>query len=588
MPFNDSSPEATTVVSLLERAAGRPDQGLRLVDRGEREEWLPWPEIHRRAHATAGALHRHGVAPGDRVALIYPTCAEFFAAFFGTLVVGAVPVPLYPPVRLGRLAEYLERTAAMVTAAGARLILADARVRRILGPAVAAARPELGCHTLADLPAGTVAAASIGPDDLALIQFSSGTTVDPKPVALSHRAVTAQPRLLNANWPDSDELRHSGVSWLPLYHDMGLIGCVLPALERPGTLTLLPPEAFVAWPALWLRAISRYRATVSPAPNFAFGLCVDKIRDDELEGVDLSCWLIALNGAEAIAPEVLRAFQSRFARWGFRAEALTPVYGLSEAALAVTFSDLAAPFMSRTFDRDQLAVGRRAVPATDGRELVSVGRPLPGFEVVIAGAAAAGEIGEVLVRGPSLMTGYYGRPEATAAALADGWLHTGDLGFLHDGELYLVGRAKDVLILNGRNHAPEEVELALGGVAGVRTGCAVAASYLPEGAPREQLMVFVEAARELAAAAYGDLAAACRSAILAAAGLAVDTLLVVPPGTLPRTSSGKLRRGDTLRRHLAGELAPAVEPGALRLAGAVVRSSLAFARLARERVKSDE
>jgi acyl-CoA synthetase (AMP-forming)/AMP-acid ligase II len=566
--------------------------GLRFVDRREQERFFDWAELVARARPVAGGLRALGVGRGERVALVYSTCPEFFDAFFGIWLAGAVPVPLYPPVRLGRLDEYHQRTARMIELAGARLVLAEPRIRRLLGQAVAAARPPLGCRTLGDLPA----ASSIGeddltapphPDELALVQFSSGTTVDPKPVALSHRAVAAQVRALNSLWPEQSQLEHSGVSWLPLYHDMGLIGCIFPAFDLPATLTLLGPELFVAKPALWLRALGRYRATISPAPNFAYGLCVAKVRDEEMAGVDLSHWRVALNGAEAVAPSVLRAFTERFARWGFRPEALTPVYGLSEAALAVTFSSFEQPFTSRRFDRRALAEQGTAMelpgPERSGAELVSVGRPLPGFELEIR-HADTGEplpqrrVGRVWVRGPSLMDGYLDQPEATAAALVDGWLDTGDLGFLAGGELYLSGRAKELIILRGRNYAPEIVERPLAELAGARPGCAVALSWLPEGADGEVLWLFVETARGATPETLRTLPERCRVAVLAATRLAVDEVHLLAPGTLPRTSSGKLRRGETLRRFLAGELDAPTPATPLRLAGAVARSSLAYAR----------
>ncbi len=571
-----------TLNRLLERAAGFPETGLRFVDRREREQWAGWDEIHRSATGVAGALLELGIERGQRVALIYPTCREFFDAFFGILLAGAVPVPLYPPVRLGRLDEYHARTAAMLGAAGARLVLADRRIRRLLGRTITAARPPLGCLTLRSLPRADAPAAAVEPAALALVQFSSGTTVDPKPVALSHRAVLAHVRTLNSFWPDTAGVVDSGVSWLPLYHDMGLIGCVFPALERPAVLTLLGPEVFVARPAVWLRALSRYRATISVAPNFAYGLCVDKIRDVELDGVDLGAWRVALNGAEPVAPPVLRAFQHRFARWGFRPEALTPVYGLSEATLAVTFSALDRPFRSERFDRDLLASEGCARRDEDGIELVSVGRPLPGVEVELRDdgerAVSAGRVGRVLARGPSLMDGYLGRPEATARALREGWLDTGDLGFLYDGELFLTGRAKDVVILHGRNYLPVEIEHAVEAVEGFRRGCAVAASWLPEGAPGEVLLLFVEHRQDAPAAAIAGLPRACVEAVLAATSLKPDQVLALEPGTLPRTSSGKLRRQETLRRHLAGELAPPERVTPLLLTGALAGSALAYAR----------
>jgi acyl-CoA synthetase (AMP-forming)/AMP-acid ligase II len=553
---------AETLNQLLVRASGFPRTGLRFLDRRERESWAPWSEIHRRAAAVGASLRALGVGTGERVALIYPTGLEFFHAFFGILLAGAVPVPLYPPARFGRRDEYHRRTAAMLRAAGARLVLTERRLQKLLEETIAAAKPALGCLALGELPPpGEDGEVMVEPSALALVQFSSGTTVDPKPVALSHRAVLSQIQALNSFWPDES---HSGVSWLPLYHDMGLIGCVFPALERPGTLTLLGPEVFVSRPGVWLRAMSRYRATISVAPNFAYGLCVDKVGDDELDGVDLGAWRIALNGAEPVAPSVLRAFQRRFARWGFRPEALTPVYGLSEATLAVTFSAIGEGFRGEHFDREALAAEGRARLDPGGVELVSVGRPVPGTTIRIVGEDGEElpprRVGRVEVRGPSLMDGYLGRPDLTAAAMRDGWLDTGDLGFVYDGELFLTSRRKDVVILRGRNYLPAEIEQAAEDLDGVGKGCVVAVSWLPEGAGGETLMLFVEHDRGTPREVAAGLPAACARAVLGAIGLRPDEVVVLEPGTLPRTSSGKLRRQETLRRFLDGELAPSASP----------------------------
>lgn len=568
---------AKTLNEALVRAAPRVDCGVRIVDRRERATWLSWSEIFDRASRVAGGLRAAGVETGDMVGLLYPTGEEFFAAIFGTLLCGAVPVPLYPPVRLGRLPEYLDRTAHMLRAAEVRLVLTDVRLRRILGTALAKA----GCQdrSLTQLPRAEPIAREVPADALALVQFSSGTTLDPKPVALTHRAVLAQTGILNDFWPDRPGLRHTGVSWLPLYHDMGLIGCVFPVLERPSVLTVIPPEAFVARPAIWLRMLSKYRATISPAPNFAYGLCVEKIRDAELEGVDLSEWRIALNGAEAVVPSVVRAFNQRFSKWGLRPEALTPVYGLSEAALAVTFSTIDEPTTNRRFARQSLGSDSKVVVSASGRELVSVGRPVPGFEVEVRGRAGRvlgeGRVGRIWAKGPSLMKEYLHQRETTQRTLVEGWLDTGDLGFFSAGELYITGREKDVLIVRGSNHAPEEIEAVVSELADARTGCCAAVSHLPEGAEREQVWLFVERRRGADAAAGNGLVDACRRRVLAQTSIAVDRVEVLAPGTLPRTSSGKIRRQETLRRYLDSRLDPPKSVSATRLLLTMGRSVIA-------------
>jgi acyl-CoA synthetase (AMP-forming)/AMP-acid ligase II len=556
----------------LERAARRGDRGITFVDRRERERVVSWAELVARAERVAGGLRELGVAAGDRIALAFPTGEGFLVAFLGALAAGAAPAPLPPPSRLGNLDEQQRRLTAMVEAAAPRLVLADASLLPLLREPLAALRPALDPLPLEALPSGTAGAVDVDEETLGLVQFSSGTTGAPKPVALSRRALAVQGRLINALWPDGtgtttdggaslEVTLQRGFSWLPLHHDMGLVGCVLPALERPADLVLLPPEAFVARPALWLRGISRARATVSPAPNFAFARALRRVRDEDLAGIDLSCWRHALCGAEAVSPQTLDEFARRFARWGFRREALTPVYGLAEAGLAVTFGALDAPFTVSRFERRALLAGR-AVADPDGREIAGVGTPLPGFSVAArddaGGDLPVGRVGTIWVRGPSLMDGYLGDPAATAEVLRAGWLDTGDLGFLDArGELFLVGRAKDLVIVRGRNHAPEEIEEAVAAVAGVRPGGVAAVGWLPERAAEEELLLLVEPVRGDAVDGVAALASACRDAVRAAVGVEAGRVAVLAPGTLPRTSSGKLRRAEALRRFLSGELAGA-------------------------------
>jgi acyl-CoA synthetase (AMP-forming)/AMP-acid ligase II len=571
-----AAPAPETLVDALERAAaiGGPAQGLVFLDVREAERFFPWGEVRERARRAAGALAAAGVRPGDRVAIIAPTSPAFVDAFFGCQAAGAVPVPLYPPVRLGRLEEYHAATVAMAMAVRTAAIVATAPVRRLLGEVVAAARPPLGVIDAESLAAGAPGpSARAGPDDLAFVQFSSGTTVDPKPVALTHAQVLANVDAILGSLASVCPGEAIGVSWLPLYHDMGLIGCLLSAVRRPGRLVLIPPEVFLAKPAIWLRAISRHRAVISPAPNFAYSLCVERVRDEDVKGCDLSCWRMALNGAEPVSPATMRAFLVRFRPLGLREDALLPVYGLSEAALAVTFSPPGRPYVARRFDRAALARSR-AIPAAagDGVEIASVGRPLPGFEIEVRGPGGArrgeGEVGRIWVKGPSVMKGYLDRDDAPIRA---GWLDTGDEGFFLEGELYIAGRAKDVIVLRGRNHMPQDIERALDGVKGVRTGCTAAVGDVGE--EGERLVVFVEAREP-----RDGLAEDCRTAVIAATGLAPGEVVILAPGTIPRTSSGKIRRRETLRRWRAGTLQPPKPVTTWRVASAMVRSAIAYLR----------
>jgi acyl-CoA synthetase (AMP-forming)/AMP-acid ligase II len=552
--------------------------GLRFVDPAERELLLSWRDVRRRARLVAGALALAGVAPGDRVAIVLPTGPDFMDAFFGALLAGAVPVPLYPPVRLARLEEYHPATARMLQLVGARLVLTDARVRRLLGRATALARPELGCVTVESLRESGAAPLEVpgDPDAPGVIQYSSGSTVDPKPVSLSQRALLAHCAVLEALLLRSATGPQLGVSWLPLYHDMGLIGALLTALYHPADLVLIAPEHFLARPALWLRCISRYRATVSPAPNFAYSLCVRRVRDADLAGVDLSTWRVALNGAEPVSADTMRRFAERFARVGFDGKALMPVYGLSEAALALTFTSPDEGARVRSVDPARLAA--EGVVVDGDREIVSVGRCLPGCEIELRGGEGGelpeGRVGRLYARSVSMMTGYFAQPEATAATLDDGWLDTGDLGFVEDGEVYICGRAKDVVIIRGANHAPQDFEDALAGIEGLRPGCAVAAGFVPRGEGEEALLILAERYPD----APGGLEEVIRASVVARTGVRAHTVTLLDPGALPRTSSGKLRRREALRRFEAGELTAPRPATAVGLAVEVARSAIAFAR----------
>jgi fatty-acyl-CoA synthase len=508
------------------------------------------------------------VRPGDTVVIVLPTTPYFTDILFACSWVNAIPVPLYPPVRLGRLDEYYEQTALMLKKVNASILITDERAGKLMGSVLKRYTPKNGIHRVEKLHAETpMSPQAPKPDDIALVQFSSGTTGQPKPVALTHQQVIANAEVILGKGSKENQHEQCIVSWLPLYHDMGLIGCVFPVVLGSASVVLIPPEAFLARPAIWLRALSKYKAIGSTAPNFAYDLCVERIRDDEIEGCDLSTWRFALNGAETTSPKTMRSFYERFKKWGFREEAMTPVYGLSEAALAVTFGEFSETFTATTFSREDLRADQ-VTPCPDGVELASVGKPLPGFGVQIrtddGEPSAPDKIGRIWVKGPSVMDQYL---DGTPPPRDGDWLDTGDLGFIFDDQLYISGRAKEVIVIRGRNHTPGEFEQPLDSVEGVRTGCSVALGEIT--AEGERLIVFTE----YRGAPSEDLAERCQQAIRAATGISPDLLITLEPGTLPRTSSGKMRRGEALRRWNKGELAAPKSVTPWFLAGALARSA---------------
>ena len=553
-----------TLIEALIRAATFPEVVVRFQNRPGRAQCYNYAELLSRARRVAASLEKMGVKRGDRVAIVLPTAVDFYDVFFGVLYAGAVPAALYPPVRLGRLDEWKDRSAAMLASLPATLVISDRRLGGLVGHPAAQAEVPLGVARSDRLlncePAA--AAAPITPSDLACVQFSSGTTGQPKPVALSHQNMLANAAAIMATLP-GDLADHSGVSWLPLYHDMGLVGALLVALLAPGDLTLIPPERFIARPRLWLEVLSETGATVSVAPNFAYSLCAERVTD--LEGLDLSRWQVALCGAEPVHPSTLRRFNKRFAEVGLSAAALTPVYGLAEATLAMTFSALTEPFSCLVVDPESIEKDRRVRVVDQGRELISLGPPLAGSTVQIRRfeqVCEEGEVGRVFLSGPGVMCGYLGRPEATAAVLVDGWLDSGDEGFLWRGELYLTGRAKDLIIVRGRNHDPAVIEQTLDGIDGLRRGCT--AAFAVPGAATESLGLIAETSGPPNDAVIQSI----REAVRLGVGLDPALIELVPAGSLPRTSSGKIRRQEAARRWSEGTLSAPAQPGVLRLLAA--------------------
>jgi len=556
--------------------------GARFLSRSGEPTFYPYKEVLRRAKSVAGALQVHGLEKGDRVAIILPTSIHFLDIFLGTQLAGGIPAALYPPFRLGKLTEYYKGTQKMLAKIGTRFFVTDARIKKLLGRAV----EDVGCLEKVlcaeDLrQAAPWTPVETDPGTPAFLQFSSGTTVEPKAVMVSHTNLLYNLEMIDSFFREfSDhEAERGAVCWLPLYHDMGLVGFMYTGLYHPGTVTYIAPETFIAKPRIWLQALSRYKAVISAAPDFAYGLCVNKIKDEDMEGVDLSHWVIALNGAEHIDTTGMQRFCDRFSQWGLRPETMTPVYGLAEAGLAVTFSDPRIPPIVSEFDRDMLSEEGRAIPGK-GRSLPSVGKPMTGLTVEIwdheGRRLPEGWIGSIMVKGPSVTEGYFNDLETTAQTVRNGWLDTGDLGFFHRGNLYISGRTKDLIIIRGRNYAPQEIEELLKGVEGLRTGCSVAVSHILEG-EGEQLIILSE--REAMSHQPEEEIVACiKDRLLSGLALAPYHVQVLDPGTLPRTSSGKMRRADALRMFLAGDLLPPEKMNTLKVLKEIGKSQIAWGR----------
>jgi acyl-CoA synthetase (AMP-forming)/AMP-acid ligase II len=402
-------------------------------------------------------------------------------------------------------------------------------------------------------------------NDTAMIQFTSGSTGDPKGVVLSHRALLANMRGIGigAKFRGTDV----AVSWLPLFHDMGLIGHFLGAVAWGMPLVLLPPEKFIRRPKEWLKAISKYKGACSAAPNFAYSLCAKKIKDRDLEGVDLSSWRVALCGAEPISANTVNRFIDRFSPYGFGAGTFFPVYGMAEFSLAATFPPPGRPPKFDRVDRTAFEGKGQAVPKAETEDeaetilWISVGMALPGghgVRVVDTDGASLPErrVGEIEVRGPSLMDGYYNAPLATVEAMHDGWLRTGDLGYVADGELYVTGRRKEIIIKGGKNLFPQDVEIAAAKVKGVRLGCCAAFGLRNEKRGTEDMLLICETRIE-DEQQRGDMKIAIRAAVLEATGATPDVILLVAPGVVPKTSSGKIQRALMRRLYVAGDLRPA-------------------------------
>jgi len=511
-----------------------------------------------RARRWAAAFRRAGARPGDRVVLLLPTGEAFVTALLGAALSGLAPVPLATPMTFGSMAPYLQNLGHILENARPAVLATYGRVLEALreSPALAARVPAV--VTVADRDALSeldvaFPLPSIGAADTALIQYTSGTTGRPKGVVISNRALAANAYAIAHGLALGD--RDVGVSWLPLFHDMGLVGVLLTGVFHPYPLHVASPEFFAMGPHRWMELCARVGGTITAAPNFAYEMAAS--RAHRFEGGPLDALRLALSGAEVVQPSTVRRFAAAYASRGLSAGVSLPVYGLAESTLAVTFSRPGGGATSLDLDREALETGTVAVATSGhGSEIACVGRPVAGATVAVTddlGRPVEGRaIGAIRVRGDSLMDGYFRDDDASAAALSGGWLSTGDLGFVHEGALYVTGRAKDVIIQAGRNVYPYDVERVAVEAANLRPGAVVAFGRRNEEKGTEEIVLVAEtiggddAAREATTKKL-------KGEILATLGVRIDEVHLWPLGAVPKTTSGKARRRECAARVAAGE-----------------------------------
>jgi len=545
---------AATLNEVLDwHAEQHPNATHAVVLDDERSGTVTYAQLRDGAQSVAGALQHAGVQPDGTVALMLPTAVEYLYAFFGVLIAGAIPVPIYPPTRPSQIEEHVHRHAGILTNAAVSALITVPEARTVAHFLRARAPSLKHVWSVAELMEGGRFQPRHDPpsgESIAMLQYTSGSTGAPKGVALTHANLLANIRaigkLINAS--NSDVF----VSWLPLYHDMGLIGAWLGSLYFGCLLILMPPTSFLARPLRWLQAIHQYRGTLTASPNFGYALCVRRLADQDLMGLDLSSLRVAFNGAEPVDPDTLERFSECFAPHGFHPTAMTPVYGLAEAAVGLTFPPVGRGPIVDCIDRAEMTDRSRAVSRPEGSpntlRFVSCGRPLPGYRLRLideTGTDVPERVeGTLQFTGPSATAGYFRNPEATAKLLRGEWRDTGDRGYLAAGELYITGRVKDIIIRRGRHLYPDEIESAVGSLDGVRKGCVVAFGTKEPTTATERLVVLAET-RLTDPAARAQLKARVNERVVACVGEPAEEVVLAPPHAVLKTSSGKLRRAAT-------------------------------------------
>jgi acyl carrier protein len=538
---------AKTLTDALEYHVER--QPERLAVHFYEEHSLSYRALWDHSLAYAARLVEAGLAPGQTVAIMLPTSQEYLFCFYGTLLAGGIPVPLYPPARLTTIEDHLTRHVGILKSAGAALMVTIPEAKPLAWLLRAQVESLRAVLVPADFPAGGAGFAPVraGGGQIGFLQYTSGSTGQPKGVVLTHENLLANVRAMGraARATSADVF----VSWLPLYHDMGLIGGCFATMYLGFPVVLMSPLAFLSRPSQWLRAIHRHRGTISGGPNFSYELCLRRIPDHELEGLDLSSWRFAFNGAEPVSPDTIAQFEQRFATHGFGSNVMSPVYGLAEASVGLAFTPPGERWRVDVLDREHFSLEGEAIPAKPGDpaplRVVACGTVLPDHDLRVVDAAGL-ELpdrheGQLQFRGPSATTGYYRNAQATKALFDGEWVNTGDRAYLSEGQLYITGREKDIIIRGGRNISPYELEEAVGDLAGVRRGCVAVFGAASAAGGTERVVVLAET-RERDAAKHGELKTKINELAIGLIGAPVDDIVLAPPHTVPKTSSGKIRR----------------------------------------------
>ena len=559
MSTADQTLAPATVVDALRRNRVIEDYGYIFLDNANKPTEFTYAALYRAAETRARALLGHGLVRGDRVAMVLAQPQDFVITFLGALVAGLVPVPMFPPLSFGKLDAYADSAVNILTVAGAKLIVTDKALSSVLWqvvPRVPTLRDLALVEKLDDGKRVDGPLPEIGPDDLAFLQFTSGSTAAPKGVMVTHKSLVANCWAIATEGMDLTPRKDVAISWLPLYHDMGLIGFVVTPMMRGVAAVFVPTLSFVKRPNVWMQAMHEHRGTVSFGPNFAFALAARRAGEKELATWDLSHVRLIGCGAEPINASVMLEFVEKFAPCGLKPTVPMPAYGMAEATLAMSFAVPEAPLDVMLLDAETFRAEKRVVPAADDAlalAFVGCGKPFSGHALGIMDAEGnlLGEDteGEIVFRGPSLTDGYWQNPGATAEVfLPSGWLRTGDLGFQHAGNIYITGRCKDLIILNGRNHHPTTIEWAVAELDGVRKGNVVAFSR--PGHDSEELVIVAETRPD----PPEGLAETIKTAVADQLSLKVADVVLLAAGQLPKTSSGKLQRRKTRDQYLGGEL----------------------------------